>query len=569
MSKLTVVDVKTTFEDYLNREIDRMAVLQFHLMHKKSYYGELGEQRVMLTYCRQLLEIPAHVEVTQAHADQFQEIMSEKQKEFEPFSIKELEKMEESMKCTLPDGRVVEWFKEDEINKVLEEVGSENRIIVGFLGQFRSVIYGQAKVTFLDEYRVTEFIKEIKRTPAAVLSIAAVVGGRHVCLRHEACYTIFANKWRRVFEMEDWEKEILKMDDYDSLAESFKEKAMQGYAFKNIKDLDKGTPLFIEEMLEGLIWHEVGHGIVLNSLINTEESAFGEALAVLGNNIISVMKEFLADWAPARPHALDPALLKEKILKQKPGYEFKPKDDLRWVLTEQEFKNECRAFLREGQDAKSVGHHIRGPLRHILNIGLANGEGKIKATRMLHVYLSDNWFLGNDTENFGNHTDLMLAHLIPFLKPKAQFDFEAWSKKMPEYFNDVLTEYLRIVKNLEIKVLKATFMYSPVGDGRDQHLQAKSLSFSEYSPYIRKKVHEQESGLEESSMEFMVPFFAEILEKLSETNPALLEEIKKELEIENEKFHKAVLSKLGQKADGFDPLAVRKLLIKKLKESGY
>jgi hypothetical protein len=36
MSKLTVVDVKTTFEDYLNREIDRMAVLQFHLMQKKN-----------------------------------------------------------------------------------------------------------------------------------------------------------------------------------------------------------------------------------------------------------------------------------------------------------------------------------------------------------------------------------------------------------------------------------------------------------------------------------------------------------------------------------------------------
>jgi len=562
MSKLTLVNSKTTFEKYLDTQIDRMAVLQFHLMQKKDYYGELGEQRVMLTYCRQLLDIPAHIEVNQSHADQFQEIITAKQKEFEPFSVKELEKMEEEMKCTLPDGRVVEWFKEDEINKVLEELGSENRVIVGFLGQFRSVIYGKAKVTFLDEYRVTEFIKEIKRTPAAVLSIAAVVGGRHVCLRHEACYTIFANKWRRVFEMEDWEKEILKMDDYDALAESFKEKAMIGYGFKNITDLDKGTPLFIEEMLEGLIWHEVGHGIVLNSLIKTEESAFGEALAVLGNNIISVMKEFLADWAPARPHQLDPVLLKEKILKQKPGYEFKPKEDLRWVLPEDEFKKESRAFLREAQDAMTVGNHIRGPLRHILNIGLSDKAGKIKATRMLHVYLSDNWFLGNDTENFGNHTDLMLAYLIPFLKPKAQFDFETWSQKMPEYFNEVLSEYLRIVKSLEVRVLKASF-----------HYENQKLSFEQYSPYIKKKVHEQESGLEESSMEFMVPFFAEILEKLNETNPALLAEIKKELEIENEKFHKALLvrlgKKLGQKSDDFDPLAVRTLLIEKLKQSGY
>jgi len=561
MSKLTLVNPKTTFENYLNTQIDRMAVLQFHLMQKKNYYGELGEQRVMLTYCRQLLDIPAHIEVNQNHADEFQEMMAEKQKEFEKYSLKELEKMEEDMKCTLPDGRVVEWFKEDEINKVLEEIGSENRIIVGFLGQFRSVIYGQAKVTFLDEYRVTEFIKEIKRTPAAVLSIAAVVGGRHVCLRHEACYTIFANKWRRVFEMEDWEKEILKMDDYDALAESFKEKAMAGYGFKNMKDLEKGTPLFIEEMLEGLIWHEVGHGIVLNSLIKTEESAFGEALAVLGNNIISVMKEFLADWAPARPHQLDPVLLKEKILKQKPGYEFKPKEDLRWIMPEEEFKKESRAFLVEGQDAQAVGNHIRGPLRHILNIAGSGGSsstGYKKATRMLHVYLSDNWFLGNDTENFGNHTDLMLAYLIPFLKPKAQFDFEAWSQKLPEYFNEVLSEYLRVVKNLENRVLKATFDY-----------ENQKMTFAQYSPYIKKKVHEQESGLEEDSMEFMVPFFAEILEKLHETNPPLLKEIKKELEIENEKFHKALLKKLGQKGDDFDSLAIRKLLIESLKKSGY
>jgi hypothetical protein len=181
---------------------------------------------------------------------------------------------------------------------------------------------------------------------------------------------------------------------------------------------------------------------------------------------------------------------------------------------------------------------------------------------MLHVYLSDNWFLGNDTENFGNHTDLMLAYLIPFLKPKAQFDFETWSQKMPEYFNEVLSEYLRIVKSLEVKVLKASF-----------HYENQKLSFEQYSPYIKKKVHEQESGLEESSMEFMVPFFAEILEKLNETNPALLAEIKKELEIENEKFHKALLVRLekksGQKSDDFDPLAVRTLLIEKLKQSGY
>jgi hypothetical protein len=177
---------------------------------------------------------------------------------------------------------------------------------------------------------------------------------------------------------------------------------------------------------------------------------------------------------------------------------------------------------------------------------------------MLHVYLSDNWFLGNDTENFGNHTDLMLAYLIPFLKPKAQFDFEAWSQKMPEYFNEVLTEYLRIVKNLEKQVLKASFSY-----------ENQTMTFEEYSPYIRKKVHEQESGLEESSMEFMVPFFAEILEKLPETNPKLLEEIKKDLEMENEKFHQALLKKLGQKTADFDPLAVRKLLIEKLKQSGY
>jgi hypothetical protein len=79
----------------------------------------------------------------------------------------------------------------------------------------------------------------------------------------------------------------------------------------------------------------------------------------------------------------------------------------------------------------------------------------------------------------------------------------------------------------------------------------------------------QESGLEEDSMEFMVPFFAEILEKLTETNPPLLNEIKKELAIENENFHKALLKKLGQKSDDFDPLAIRQLLIKKLKESGY
>jgi hypothetical protein len=558
MTTTTQTNQRTQLEAYLHNEIHRMAALQYYLMEKKDHWGELGEQRVAITYCRLLLKIPHHEEVTQEHANAFREELEKLQQPFVGVPIDELEKMEEDMKCDLL-GRQVEWFKEEEINGMLEFLGSPFRIIVGFLGTFRSVIYGPAKVTFLDEYRVTEFLEETARTPAAVLSIAAVVGGKHVCLRHESCHTIFANKWQSYFEYQSIDASNEHLDRESATGEAFKAKALAAYGCKSAEDVAKIRPQFIEEMLEGLIWHEVGHGIVLNSLITADESAFGEALAVLGNNIVAVMKEFLADWAPARPAGLLPEKLEENFQKKFPGRVVDKKEDLRKYLDEAEFNQLKRAFLSEPQDAESIGKHIRGPLRHIVNIARTSAEGASKATRMLYVYLSDNWFLSSGSDNFNNHTDVLVSFLLPYIKTNAQFDFELWSQDLPLMFARVLEHYLKIVSTLE-KMLKAAHF-----DYENGH-----LSFAEYAVPVRAKVHSRESGLKEDSMEFLVPFYAEMLENLNQTNPVLLSEIQEVLTNENQKFHKAHLSWLkGEPESEFSELALREYLLGELKEKGF
>ena len=397
------------------------------------------------------------------------------------------------------------------------------------------------------------------RTPAAVLSIAAVVGGKHVCLRHESCHTIFANKWQSYFEYQSIDASTEHLDREALTGEAFKAKALAAYGCKSVEDVQKIRPQFIEEMLEGLIWHEIGHGIVLNSLITADESAFGEALAVLGNNIVAVMKEFMADWAPARPAGLLPEKLQENFQKKFPGKELDKKEDLRKYLDEADFAQLKRAFLSELQDAGSIGKHIRGPLRHIVNLARTSAEGASKATRMLYVYLSDNWFLGSNSDNFNNHSDVLVSFLLPYIKADAQFDFELWSQDLPLMFARVLEHYLKIVSTLE-KMLKAShFDY-----------ENRQMSFSEYAVPVREKVHSRESGLKEDSMEFLVPFYAEMLENLNQTNPVLLSEIQEVLANENQKFHRAHLSWLkGEPEVEFSELGLREYLLGELKEKGF
>src|SRR5690606_26330155 len=147
---------------------------------------------------------------------------------------------------------------------------------------------------------------------------------------------------------------------------------------KNLEELTAKKDLFIDEMVEGIVWHELGHEISLehNPLIDPVTTNLGAALGSFGSNAIVVLKEALADWAPE-------------------------------------------------EDG------ISGPILEFAQIAKTD---YLKAKRMLYVYLSDYWFLDFGEEFMGETTDIIVPLITQFVDAKGDFKFENVMKNHKEIF---------------------------------------------------------------------------------------------------------------------------------------
>ncbi|MDR1323854.1 MAG: hypothetical protein LBK68_05385 [Candidatus Margulisbacteria bacterium] len=467
--------IREVWENKMLADIRQIAVLQYAHMQKTQNWGDLGEQRIMISYCRHLLELPAERDISFLDVDIFQNKIRELSTPYVGLTAEELRAADEAVKCDLL-AKETDYSREKDVNEFLEFLGSSYGFIAGQLGIYRSVIAGPAEIKKIDKYRVTTFQQETARTPEAVLSIAAVVGGKHVAIRLPACETIFANKWLHVFAASAAEREMYLRHELENIGWSFKLRALSGYGARTTEELLSQKDIFLREMLSGLQWHELGHGIVINELLSQKDSAFGEALAVLGANIIAVFKELLADWAPPR-------------------------------------------------------QKLQGPLHYFCAV--AQNDVDI-ATRQIAVYLSDNWFLGEqDDHSFANHSEITAALLLKYLGARRGVDFAGLRRELTDkrgVFYHVLSEYKRISFYLE-KLIKAV----------DFVCGSRKVNFAELSQIYIQKVRLIEKEYPVRSLEFQVHFWAKILEDLPALNPTLLAEMKNYLAEENRKFHQFLL----------------------------
>jgi hypothetical protein len=492
--------IREIWEARLLADIRKIALLQYLHLQKTGDWGDLGEQRIIISYCRHLLQIPAEQEVSFLDVEHFQKKIQEMGADYAGLTAAELRRADEAVKCDLLYKRA-DYSREQDINQFLEFLGSAYGVIAGQLGIYRSVIAGEVTVQKTEGYRISTFQTELARTPANVLSIAAVVGGRHVAIRLPSCETIFANKWLYILNAPP---EILSgylQDELENIGLSFKLRALAGYQVSTRTELLARKPEFLREMLAGLQWHELGHGIVINDLLDVKDSAFGEALAVLGANIIAVFKEALADWAPARKT-------------------------------------------------------LQGPLHYFC--GMAEQDPHA-AGRQISVYLSDNWFLGEQDDNsFANHSEIMAALLLKYIGTGGQVDFAGLGHELSSpqgIFYYILAEYKRISAALEQLIKSAQF-----------DCAAKKMNFAGVRKIYTARVRKLEKEYPVRSLEFQVYFWAKILEDMQDLNAALLRRINEYLALENQKFHKFLLDdylRLGAYPD------LRSCVCGELKKRGF
>lgn len=477
--------IRELFEQQIVRHVRQSALLQYRYMQLTQDWGDLGEQRIMLSYCRHALGLANDTELTQPHIDKFERFILEESQDIFELTPEQLRKKDEAIRCDL-FYKTIDYSKEKDIHEVLHFLGSTKGLICGQLSIFRSIIFGEAEIKELNGYRITTFKTELARTPAAVLSIAAVVGGKHIAIRVASCETIYANKWQGIMRQSSHMLLFELFNEYENISTVFKLKALKTYGVKSKEDLAQTKQLFLNEMIEGLLWHELGHGIVINERLSVEDSAFGEALGVWGANIISVMKEIVADWAP-----------------------------------------------KSGE--------IQGPLYYMAH------QERTKLTRMLYVYMSDNWFLGSQEDAFANHTEIMLALILKYIKTDGTVDQAALQKAFEgrTIFSHTLEEYLRITKYLEARI---------------QELPDYSKLRTQYIARVREIDKENP----EDSLEFLVLLWAKLLEDLPRLYPELVKDLQAYLSVENRRFHEYLVEQYF----GAPAQELRALVLSQLRTKG-
>ncbi len=374
-------------KEYLTRKIKALAIIEYLIMEKGSNFGTMGEQRTSISFCRNLLNIACNREVTQFDADRFRQLVDE----FDEKNGKKLAEAYLDLKKNFNInffGVKINAMLIGPLSKYLEYLKTPFSFYITYSAKgYSNFIFGETTNQKIGDWEIVIFEKEYVRSPSLVLSIAAEGSSTgKVLIRRESCEVIFFNKWQRFFDQSKLEHKRALNHKNSAIREGVKAKALELYNAKTVKDVENIKNLFIDEMIDGILWHELGHK---SSKKDKTESldAFGNVF-VNTDNVISVLNEILGDWAP-------------------------------------------------------LNNKNKGAITRFLEIA---EQDLNKATRCIYVYLSDNWFVDEEEEFMSLQTDLLTALILHFIDSDGTIDLNRLAKEKDKIYDFALKSYKLILE---------------------------------------------------------------------------------------------------------------------------
>ncbi|GBR74678.1 hypothetical protein NO1_1812 [Candidatus Termititenax aidoneus] len=382
--------VQEFIKEYLYRKLKELALLIYLAMDKCKDFGPMGEQRVSISFCRNVLNISNNREVTQFDADRFRRLLDECDK-------RNGVKSGDAYLAYLKKDFVLELFgikygylDLSGLNLLFDLIGLGCYLLSAHHRSFGvRFIFGAVEKKELENNQVFIIQQEYIRAPQFVLSIAAEVFQDSTMIRREACEVIFFNKWQKFFDQSKAERKHALHHVNSALREGVKEKALAFYAAQKTEDVLKVKEIFIEEMIDGILWHEMGHhvsfqdmGQPYRALVNT----FTEG----AENIGAILPEALADWAPE-------------------------------------------------QGAR------KGAFTRFLELSKTDVR---RAARDLYVYISDNWFVDESEEFMSLMSNILAGLAVYFVQPDGAVDFARLSKEKDQIYSFLQKRYKGLIDRL-------------------------------------------------------------------------------------------------------------------------
>ena len=214
--------------------------------------------------------------------------------------------------------------------------------------------------------------REIIRTPNYVLANAAIAKGSLIFIREESLEAVFHQKWAALFNPSYEVTFRTQSDVYWNLSAAIKQHTLKLYGIQSMEDLMAKKVMFMADLRETIVHHELGHGILKNYILPIENICVGEGShRSLKFPIYEAVLEFLTDFTP------------------------------------------------------EVETGIWGPLWNMVKVSKTD---KARAERMFYMYFSDVWFYDTEDEYMFTYSDFMSLALLKYIGPKFHVDFHKLEK---------------------------------------------------------------------------------------------------------------------------------------------
>ncbi|RAP33871.1 hypothetical protein DID75_01125 [Candidatus Marinamargulisbacteria bacterium SCGC AG-410-N11] len=475
---------RALIEDIICNAFKEYQLLTYLNYNLSNNWGEMGEQQIKISFCRNLLNVGHSEELTQEHATEFMNLIEKKSKDYKVDNLNADQMLKHLNSFT--------WniFEEkyrvsnlNQINSLLIFLGSSLSVVGGSYGSEKIFFMGKGNRKKVGSQFVLWLNSEIARTPNAIMALAAFNSAytREICIRNESLKTIFYQKWIDMFDHSSEFTDDMYIE--RNISEGIKDHTLSLYNVQDKESLLKKEKQFIEDMGETIMYHEVGHIVSQSDILPITVSPIIEASKIQGENILSTLLEIIADFSP-------------NINDQK------------------------------------------GPMQNLVDIAK---ENRNRADRMFYMYLSDVWFFDTEDEYMYLYSDLMALILLRYIKKDKQIDYKSLEHDL--YFDPKKEPHQKDAKrfvNFLFKLLvSGSTMLENIISNIEFEINGKKQEYKYIKELLYYNFKKKNVMIDESSYSFMTKYWSLMIH-----NVRLFSKDIKSIDIYLEQERKDILRKM-------------------------
>jgi len=388
--------VQEFVKEYIYRQLKEYAMIIFLFMKKSGDYGDMGEDRVAISFMRKILNIPNNTQVEQFQVFQFSRIIDECDKRHDQKSADEYMQFIKNWSLVLFNKTYL-YHSITDIIPVFDLIKAPYMLCATTDSYGIQFILAECEAMEYDKYTAYMFKREYIRSPQKVLSAVATPYRGGALVRREAFEVIAFNKYQTY--LKDYGKyNFFGMEEYinNVIGDAIKKHVFSGFGI----DLDSTTltekkdkyekikDSIIAEMEDGVLWNQIG-SIVYKENLDPIYVAFRSCLVYETDGISTIYGSVLFDWLP-----------------------------------------------RKGR--------IQGAMSRFCEIAEFD---PVRAARDVYMYLSDNWFTDED-DFMIRTTNISTGLVIPFLNKDASVDFAKMKKEIPVIYGLAINRLTALYEKL-------------------------------------------------------------------------------------------------------------------------